>query len=30
MTNMVAMPINGKHLKKNLPLWNQKADYLES
>ena len=30
MTNMVAMPIYGKNLKKNLLLWNQKADDLES
>ena len=29
MTNMAAMPIYGKNLK-NLHLWNQKADDLES
>ena len=29
MTSMAAMPINGKNLK-NLLLWNQKADELES
>ena len=30
MTNMAAMPIYGKNLKKNLFLWTQKADDLES
>ena len=29
-TNMAAMPIYGKTLKKNLLLWNQKADDIES
>ena len=30
MTNVAAMPIYGKNIKKNLLLWNQKADDLES
>ena len=30
MNNMAAMSIYGKNLKKNLLLWNQKADDLES
>ena len=30
MTKMAAMPIYGKKHKKNLLLWNQKADDLES
>ena len=29
MTKMAAMPIDGKNLKKNLLLWNQKAYDLE-
>ena len=30
MTKMAAMPIYGKNLKKNLLLWNQKANDLET
>ena len=30
MTSMAAMPIYGKNLKKNILLWKQKADDLES
>ena len=30
VTNMAAMPIYGKNLKKSLLLWKQKADDLES
>ena len=30
LTNMAAMPINGKNLKKYILLWNQKADDFES
>ena len=30
MTNMAAIPIYSKNLKKNIFLWNQKADDFES
>ena len=30
MTNMTAMPLYRKNLKKNILLWNQKADNLET
>ena len=30
LTKMAVMPIYGKNLKKNLLLWNQKANDLET